>query len=77
LGNLGKIYVDTVGVVDRGGESVQMACVIVEKDAEKTNKPSDREDTYVKKLYLKGTTYNLGVHRQCYKLFNFARLLLF
>jgi hypothetical protein len=59
---LGKIYVDIVGVVDHGCGSVQMACVIAEKDAEKTNKSSDGEYTYVKELYLKVTTYNLCAH---------------
>ena len=63
LGNLGKIYVDLVGVVDHGGGSVQMACVIAEKDAKKTNKSSDGEYTQVKELYLKVTTYNLCAHR--------------
>ena len=40
-----------------------MAYAIAEKDAEKAPKPSEGEDSYVKKLFLKGTTYYLYVHR--------------
>ncbi|KAG6750732.1 hypothetical protein POTOM_045241 [Populus tomentosa] len=63
LGNLGKKYSNTVGVVDLGGGSVQMAYAISETDAAKAPRLSDGEDTYVKEMFLMKTKYYLYVHR--------------
>lgn len=63
LGRLGKMYPDTVGVVDLGGGSVQMAYAISESDAAKSPKATTGENSYVKEMYLKGTKYYLYVHR--------------
>lgn len=62
LGNLGKNYESTVGVVDLGGGSVQMAYAISESDAAKAPKFSNGEETYVKEMFLMGIKYYLYVH---------------
>ena len=63
LGNIRKDYGSTVGVVDLGGGSVQMAYAISEEDAKNSPKHVEREDVYVKNLNLLGKLYHLYVHR--------------
>ena len=66
LGNIRKDYGRTVGVVDLGGGSVQMAYAISDEDARNSPEPVEGEDVYVKKLNLLGNVYQLYVHRYVY-----------
>ncbi|KAL3685070.1 hypothetical protein R1sor_003092 [Riccia sorocarpa] len=62
LGNLGKPFSQTVGVVDLGGGSVQMAYAVSEETSKKAPKPLEGRDSYIVKLQLLGQTYHLYVH---------------
>ncbi|KAG8382090.1 hypothetical protein BUALT_Bualt05G0040300 [Buddleja alternifolia] len=69
LGNLGKPYSETVGVVDLGGGSVQMNYAISEETAANAPTPTPNpsggggdQDSYLAQWNLNGTTYYLYAH---------------